>query len=115
LQLASVPASADATALVNAGPAPAPTGPEVVTRIATSGNRHFGINVGTYSTEFEARKILLKTALSELEMLNGTLRKVVNTNRGYDANFLGMTEEQAALTCRRLEARGVTCATVGGA
>ncbi|WP_344844871.1 D-alanyl-D-alanine carboxypeptidase family protein [Celeribacter arenosi] len=109
LQLASVNPGA-AVVLTN----PEPSAPEVVARFSTSGDRHYGVNIGTYGSEYEARKVLLKTALSELEMLNGTLRKVVKSNRGYQANFLGMSEEQAALTCRRLDARGLSCDTIGG-
>ncbi|WP_434290284.1 serine hydrolase [Celeribacter sp. SCSIO 80788] len=107
LQLASIePTSAIAVE-------PAVSAPEVVTRLSTSGNRYWGINIGTYGSEYEARKELLKTALSEVEMLDGALRKVVQTKRGFDANFLGMTEDMAALTCRRLEARGTDCNTIG--
>nr|WP_177213185.1 D-alanyl-D-alanine carboxypeptidase family protein [Celeribacter neptunius] len=107
LQLASVePTSAMAAS-------PLPSAPEVVTRISTSGSRYWGINIGTYNSEYAARKELLKTALTEVEMLDGALRKVVKTKRGFDANFLGMTEEMASMTCRRLEARGTECATVG--
>ena len=90
-----------------------PAEPEVVTRFSTSGDRHFGVNVGTYGSEYEARKVLLRTALTELEMLDGALRKVVKTSRGYNANFLGMTAEMATMTCRRLEARGTDCKTTG--
>jgi D-alanyl-D-alanine carboxypeptidase len=87
--------------------------PEVVTRLSTSGSRHWGINIGTYGSEYEARKVLLKTALTELETLDGALRKVVKGKRGYNANFLGLTEDIAALTCRKLEARGNQCSTMG--
>ncbi len=93
--------------------APTPEAPEVVTRISTSGNRYYGVNIGTYNSEYEARKALLKTALTEIEMLDGALRKVVKTNRGYDANFMGLTQDMASLTCRRLDARGSECATLG--
>jgi D-alanyl-D-alanine carboxypeptidase len=113
LQLASV----EPTSAVVAEPAvtakPAISAPEVVTRLSTSGNRYWGINIGTYGSEYEARKTLLRTALTEVEMLDGALRKVVRSKRGYDANFLGMTEDMAALTCRRLEARGTECNTIG--
>nr|WP_319251998.1 D-alanyl-D-alanine carboxypeptidase family protein [uncultured Celeribacter sp.] len=86
---------------------------QIVTRMSTSGSRHWGINIGTYGSEYEARKELLRTALSEVEMLDGALRKVVRSKRGFDANFLGMTEDMAALACRRLEARGTECAPLG--
>nr|WP_224503576.1 D-alanyl-D-alanine carboxypeptidase family protein [Celeribacter litoreus] len=110
VQLASLQVTPSAT---TPPPATAATAPEVVTRISTSGSRYYGVNIGTYTSEYEARKALLKTALTEVEMLDGALRKVVKTNKGYDANFLGLTEDMAALTCRRLDARGTDCETLG--
>jgi len=86
---------------------------EIVTRLSTSGERHWGINVGQYASRYQAEKILLRTALSEMETLDGTLRKVVHSKRGFDANFMGMTEETADLACRRLKARNVTCNLIG--
>lgn len=87
--------------------------PEVVTRISTSGGHHFGINVGKFNTRYEAERVLLKTALTELETLDMALRKVVPSGGGYNANFVGMTEEMAALACRRLAARNEPCTTLG--
>lgn len=111
VQLASVDTN---TTVASALPAEnIETGPEIVTRISTSGSRHWGVNIGTYGSEYEARKILLKTALSETSMLDGALRKVVKSSRGYQANFLGLTEDLAGMTCRRLSARGVDCNPIG--
>jgi D-alanyl-D-alanine carboxypeptidase len=87
--------------------------PEVITRISTSGGRHWGVNVGRYTSRYKAERVLLKTALAEMATLDGSLRKVVRSNRGFDANFLGMTRETADLACRRLKARNVTCFMVG--
>lgn len=86
---------------------------EVVTRISSSGNRHWGVNVGRYTTRYKAERVLLKTALAEMATLDGSLRKVVRSSRGFDANFLGLTRETADLACRRLKARNVTCFMVG--
>lgn len=86
---------------------------EVVTRLSTSGGRHWGVNVGQYTSRYLAEKALLKTALAEMSTLDGTLRKVVKRPTGFDANFLGMTEESAQLACRRLTARNISCSTVG--
>ncbi|WP_411223419.1 serine hydrolase [Marivita sp. S2033] len=86
---------------------------EVVTRISTSGGRHWGINVGRYSSRYAAEKALLKTALAEMSTLDGSLRKVVNGASGFDANFMGLTRESADLACRRLQARQVTCFMIG--
>ena len=41
------------------------------------------------------------------------VRKVVNRSNGYDANFMGLTQEQADLACRRLQARALQCFTIG--
>ncbi len=86
---------------------------EVVTRLSSSGGHLWGVNVGRYTTRYEAEKILLKTALSEMTTLEGTLRKVNQSSKGFDATFQGMTREQADLACRRLQARNVTCFMIG--
>ncbi|WP_171103974.1 MULTISPECIES: D-alanyl-D-alanine carboxypeptidase family protein [unclassified Ruegeria] len=86
---------------------------EVVTRLSSSGGHLWGVNVGRYTTRYEAEKVLLKTALTEMTTLEGTLRKVNQSNRGFDATFQGMTREQADLACRRLQARNVTCFMIG--
>ena len=87
--------------------------PQVVTRLSTSGGRHWGINVGRYGSRYAAEKVLLKTALAEMSTLDGSLRKVVKSKRGFDANFMGLTRETADLACRRLQARQVNCFMIG--
>ena len=86
---------------------------EVVTRLSTSGGQHWGINVGRYTSRYQAEKVLLRTALAEMSSLDGSLRRVVKGPRGFDANFVGMTQESADLACRRLQARNVECSTIG--
>jgi D-alanyl-D-alanine carboxypeptidase len=100
-----------ASAPATAAPEPAPR--EVVARLSTSGGRHWGINVGRFNTRHQAERTLLQTALMELSTLDSALRKVVETPRGFDANFVGMSEEEAALACRRLAARSLSCETLG--
>ncbi len=85
----------------------------VVTRLSTAGGRHWGINVGRYTTRDRAERMLLKTALAELGTLDTALRKVASTSRGHDANFVGMTKEGANLACQRLAARSIDCKTLG--
>ena len=91
----------------------APTAPEIVTRVSTSGGRNWGVNVGRYGSRYTAERVLLKVALNEMSTLDGSLRKVVSTSRGYDANFMGLTRETADLACRRLTARGTQCFMIG--
>ncbi|MBL9073847.1 MAG: serine hydrolase [Tabrizicola sp.] len=87
---------------------------EVVVVMSTSGGRHFGVNVGEYPSRYEAEKALLKTALAESATLNDGLRKTTQSGGAWRASFMGLTEEQAELACRRLTARAVPCETVGG-
>ena len=103
---------AQPSSIVLASIAPAPV-PEVVTRLSSSGGRQWGVNVGRYTSRYKAEKVLLKTALVEMSSLDGSLRKVVKSPRGFDANFLGMTRESADLACRRLQARNIQCFTMG--
>ncbi len=90
-----------------------PAQQEVVTRVSTSGGRHWGVNIGRFPSRNAAETVLVKTALSEISTLDGTLRKVVQRPQGFDANFLGMTRETADLACRRLAARQVSCFMIG--
>jgi D-alanyl-D-alanine carboxypeptidase len=93
--------------------AEAPVAEEVVTNVSTSGGKGYGINIGRYNTFGEADRVLMKTLLSENATLGDALRKVVQKGGGFDANFLGLSQKEADLACRRLQARGVTCFTMG--
>ena len=93
--------------------AKAPDPQEVVTRVSTSGGRHWGVNVGRFGSRYAAEKVLITTALAEMATLDGSLRKVVRKPQGFDATFLGMTRETADLACRRLKARNVSCFMIG--
>ena len=112
---------AEAVQVAAAAPAPAPVtptvaapaAPEVVTRISTSGGRHWGVTVGRYNSRYEAEKALLRVALNEMSTLDGAVRRVTQNARGYDANFMGLTREGADLACRRLQARNQSCFMIG--
>ncbi len=103
-----------ATPLVQTAQAdPVPTAPEVVTRISTSGGRHWGVNIGRFPSRAKAERALMQTMLSESAALNDGLRKIVQRSGGYDANFMGLTQDQADLACRRIQARGTQCFAIG--
>ena len=87
--------------------------PEVVIVKSTSGGRNFGVNVGDFTSRYEAERALLKTALAESATLNEGLRRISQKDGSWHANFMGLTEEQASLACRRLKARAVPCETLG--
>jgi D-alanyl-D-alanine carboxypeptidase len=100
-------------AAATADPAAAPEELEIVTRVSTSGGREWGINVGSFSSRYNAERELLRTALVEMATLDEALRKVTSRKGAFDANFVGMTEETAQLACRRLIARGAECSVLG--
>lgn len=103
-----VPIFEDAPVLASAAPAPS----ETVTRMSTSGENLFGINVGRFKSADSAERILLKMQLVESATLAGSLRKVSEKGGGFDANFLGLSQEAAELACRRLTARSIPCLTL---
>ena len=98
---------------VSTAPETTPAEQEVVTRVSTSGGRYWGVNVGRFNSSFDAERALLKTQLTESATLNDGLRKVVQKGGAFDANFMGLSQEQADLACRRLQARAVQCFTIG--
>nr|WP_103332360.1 D-alanyl-D-alanine carboxypeptidase family protein [Pseudotabrizicola formosa] len=85
----------------------------VVIRLSTSNARHWGVTLGKFNSRSEAERLLLKTQLAESATLNDGLRKVVQRGGGYEANFMGLTQDQADLACRRLQARAVQCFAMG--
>lgn len=87
--------------------------PEVVTRLSTSGGRHWGVHLGKFNSRSEAERMLMKMQLSENATLGEGLRKIIEKKGGYDANFMGLSQDQADLACRRLAARAVQCFTMG--
>ncbi len=90
-----------------------PTEPEVITRASSSGERLFGVSLGAQPSHHAAERLLLRTAMSELDTFQQALRRVVQRNGGYEARFHGLTEDQAARACARLSARSIPCSPVG--
>lgn len=120
---AELPTAQGAAAPAMARPLPAPeprrfaavdpdVQPEVVTRISTSGGRQWGIHIGSYTTRYQAERVLLKIALKETGTLDEALRKVARKGGMFDANFVGMSEASAELACKRLSAQNIPCAPV---
>ncbi len=114
------PAPAPEAQLAVLRPAPAPDAapilaaePEVVTRVSTSGGRHWGVSLGRYAAQAKAERVLMKTMLSENAALGDGLRKIVQRNGEFDATIMGLSEDQAALACRRLIARALECEPIG--
>jgi D-alanyl-D-alanine carboxypeptidase len=113
--LPAIPGPPPVTAL---RPAPKPGAempvPEqvVITRLSTSGGRHWGITLGRFSSRAAAERALMRTALSDGAVVGDGLRKIAHGAKGFDANILGLTQDQADLACRRMQARAQTCLTL---
>ena len=93
---------------------PEPVAAEVVSRLSTSGGRHAGVSLGRFPSRYEAEKALIATALSDMTGFSSALRRIVQRGGGFEANFMGMSVEQAERSCRRLVVRGQECTTIGG-
>ena len=101
------------TSIELAEPLSKPKPRRIITRASTSGGRHWSISLGRHTTRDRAERLLLKTALQEIGTLDEALRKVVNRPRGWEANFVGLSQGKATLACQRLSARGHNCEVRG--
>jgi D-alanyl-D-alanine carboxypeptidase len=91
---------------------PEPEVSEIVERLSTSNSSQFGITLGSFRSRDAAERAMISAAIAEPSGLVGSVRRVAQRAGGYEATFLGMTEDQAAHVCRRIGARGTTCETV---
>jgi D-alanyl-D-alanine carboxypeptidase len=73
-----------------------PEAVEIVSR-PPAGSRGYGVNLGRYRSQAEADKLLLQVALQGGPALEGGRRHVANTNRGFEANFTGISKASAHL------------------
>ena len=87
---------------------------EVVTRASSSGGRIFAVTLETQPSEYHADRLLLRTALQELESLDDALRRVSRNNSGFEPAFVGLSEREALAACSRLRAQAVECSVVVG-
>ena len=88
---------------------------EVVTRAArSSGGRVFGIQLEPQSTRYAADKLLLRTALQEIDTLDTALRQVTKQRQGYMPSFVGLSQREAQRACSRLLSRQVQCEVKDG-
>ena len=87
---------------------------EVVLRPAEDAPRGWAIAVGRYGSRYLAERALLRTALTDMEVLDGSMREVVRRPTGFEATFVGLTRQDADRACRRIRARGTDCEAIGG-
>lgn len=85
---------------------------EIVARPGNSG-RSWAVSLGLYRSRSEAESLLLRTALQDGPVLNEAQRRIADTLRGFEANFVNLTKADAYLACERLQARSQTCKVIG--
>ena len=75
--------------------------------------RSFGILVGSYFTDFNAKKDLARLTLSDLETLSGSDRSittgVVNQKKVFRVSFTGLKKSEAIKACQKLMAQNELC------
>ena len=73
----------------------------------------FSILVGSYFTEFNAKKDLSKLTLSDLETLSDATRSIttgiVNQKKVFRVSFTGLKKSEAIKACQKLIARNELC------
>lgn len=114
------PSSLDTS--VTAEPAPVQTASLVPTMTVTdvspvSEPGDWVIQIGAYPSRTATEKLLLQTALMDLDSLQGADRHVhVTKVRGatmYEAQFVGLSQTDAQKACLRLRSREMSCEVVG--
>ena len=109
---------ANAAAVRSTGPEPVirpePENAEIVTRMSTSNGRISGISLGRFPTRDQAERTLITVSLSDMATFGSATRKVVQRSGAFEANFMGMSDDEAQFACQRVTARGRDCAVIGG-
>ncbi|WP_299814882.1 D-alanyl-D-alanine carboxypeptidase family protein [uncultured Jannaschia sp.] len=85
----------------------------VVTNASTAG-RDYGIQLDPQGTRSAADKLLLRTALQELDTLDDALRRIERVQGGFKPSFVGLSEREAQRACTRLRANSVACSVTFG-
>ena len=65
------------------------------------------------SSEAEAERLLLRSALQDGAILEGAARHVADTRRGFQPSFANLTRANAELVCERFASRSQECQVVG--
>lgn len=76
-------------------------------------NGNWSVSLGIYKSRSEAERLLITTALAEMEALDGSYRRIEKTKvegaTRYRARFVGLREDSAQKACARISARNSTC------
>lgn len=98
-------------AAMGEGDIPEAAAQEIVSRPSNSG-RNWGISLGYYHSRTGANSLLMQTALQGGAALDTAVRRVADTNRGFEANMINLTKADAELACKRLQSRQQDCKVI---
>jgi D-alanyl-D-alanine carboxypeptidase len=76
--------------------------------------RDWTITLRRQPSRSAADRLLLQTALQEIDAVGDALRRVQPAQGGFDPSFTGLSESQANRACTRLRAREIDCDVVLG-
>ncbi len=92
---------------------PLEDGRVIVARAPAGGKGDWGIHLGRFGNRIEAEKVLIRTAIWEGRLLDEARRRIRLRAGKFEADFVGLTREDAALACARLAARRMNCQPLG--
>ena len=90
-----------------AGPEPKPT--EKIARASSSGGQSWGVSLGRFKSRDQADERLIQVAMQENAQLDGALRHIRESSKGYEATFVGLSKSAASKTCASLSDQGQRC------
>ena len=89
------------------GPEPRPT--EKIARASSSGGQSWGVSLGRFKSRGQADERLIQVAMQENAQLDGALRHIRESSKGFEATFVGLSKSAASKTCASLSAQGDRC------
>ena len=89
------------------GPERKPT--ERIARASSSGGQSWGVSLGRFKTRDQADERLVQVAMQESALLEGALRHVRESSKGYEAQLVGLSRSSATQTCARIADQGMRC------
>ena len=69
----------------------------------------WGVSLGRFKTRDQADERLVQVAMQESALLEGALRHVRESSKGYEAQLVGLSRSSATQTCARIADQGMRC------
>lgn len=82
---------------------------ERVSRVSSSGGQRWGVSLGRFKTHKQADDRLIQVSLQAGGYLDGALRQIQESSKGYEATLIGLSQKSAKQTCMRVDTQGLRC------